>query len=1720
MRNRDEECKDNPLSSRIKDLYIELHGYSFFHGPSEIRKIDQRFIGRIDNRNKLKAILTDSETRTGAYLVTGYRGMGKSSYVNKVIDDIDPSRPKQILSSIYRRIFAVLVLLYLMDILFARFFGNALAIVIGSVIFASGLALYLTDRDRDERKVGIPTGYWKYFRLPGILLGSFCIGNRINSGNLFRKWIQILFVSFSIYGALLVLGSRYHFQDSHRIKLAVLFLLHISFFVFNFFYREIKAKGKEFDKTATFRDKFKKTVFKDILRKIGDYFNYSKRRYITLNLGYDDLKEIDILRLVSRNIQREYEHLKKNIRLPELGFKLLKLGLVLFFMAGLYSIPDIYSLNHSLKEKIGICKYFPSQRNMTVSKDIKEYRASLNLSELNSYPSEKGTLKKRPFLRIVTTYADKLLHIAFFELRAAVPVSNRIKKNILPKRIDYLFWIFFAVFYWLINRFLFTVYFKSPQNRKILKQLNELNDLIDSQVTDEEENRAGVGTDKAFAFSMQRKRNKAYPRADIREIEKRLITILKDIDQHGRFSAKTEFIFIFDELDKIEPNMNVTVQEREAKDAQDSYQLETTFFSTEGVRERQHTIFKILSNLKHFLNTAKAKFIFIAGREMYDAALADVSDRNFFIGSIFHKVIYVPSFLTDTSDRESANLLSMTEEYVCQFLFPAFFTIEGYNLKEYRKYLENVLYPIETRGDKGGENNEKNWLRQAKIDKIIFTLRQFIVYLTYRSNGAPKKMTTLFESYIYKPDPGKEIPDSKLNSPLNLRVGFNNRNLYLEFGAFHQYSFEMITYLITPVYLSLSDAIKSYGDKLLVSTTFLVDHLYKFHKSAFSMRNIELTPEIIDINKAPQLRDLISMIINNLANSHLTDIVSGLFLLKFYKKISEEISFLSKVDEQEAAAFNFSLDASLALKRHYKKILKEAKQNANTTPGNLDYMNPVSFLHMISGDFHYYDEEYNEAILEYMEAVKGMRKLKFKPSMASLFIDFTRNMLKLGLTLEKRKSYYSASMIYGELISKVTTFMDNESVKLDGIRLIYQPLLAKLHVIEKSHTGGITQKDLGETIQGFQDIKHLHKNRERFLVEVEFWSKIGDLLYYKNRTKEKGYGNQDSWLSPWDKLPLWKHIEKKIDVSSEAWRYYMMGLGILCGNYLNIQENDISEKKLLPSITGKLLDYEASIQNTVVNRVMARILSAIGDCYYSCAKTPDPGKLEKFLSVYFLFVEEPGEWFGEIFTAEPKKTNLTQEERKELLKMQAGVFEKFEPIEKALIYYYLSYKFYFKAANQKQASVQMLKILYVIRNLLSLKHLKCPEKDPDGKECQNGRDEGTTVTEKIDVIMRRGIRTLYRAYGSIHRLEIEEYKDLYSDVLPGKEPIPLENISLSSDIREYILAAEEILLACDKERLFKEGNIHKYIREHSITPYSSINRMYNRIIELRFKAKVLFKIFSRLGFEPIFGDWIDRPNTSPNGTAGNTNWEKRLNIRPGDPRIKHVNDLLMKRTSGADFDKASFPDVLEFLITDSIYCLQEIIKLAHIFGGSYMVNYSILADAYKKLGYWCEVFLCYCKVYNGENKKNHPRVLGIRKKLECLIGPDNLKFVTPRYNYEKAREAYYAVEDLHRGGKTYRQFTENMFYLNDDFNDSWYHFCAAGERYRIKAGVLKCFRKDLIDKIKKSSIYDFRNYSNQKEEIKNEKGNTYFNRHLGVPDLFFQFNRPCSRTNPGDSNGP
>ncbi|MBF0539739.1 MAG: ATP-binding protein [Nitrospirae bacterium] len=144
-------------SSKIKRIYLELHGYTFFHGPSEIDNIDSRFIGRKRLIDRLTNLLTNDESKSGAYLVTGFKGMGKTSLVSKVIADVTAAVGSNFVLARYFRIMLLLLFLPLVDL-------DPLTITINSIlIIICAICLFIIDLNKKNLKRGKRKG-WIYIK--------------------------------------------------------------------------------------------------------------------------------------------------------------------------------------------------------------------------------------------------------------------------------------------------------------------------------------------------------------------------------------------------------------------------------------------------------------------------------------------------------------------------------------------------------------------------------------------------------------------------------------------------------------------------------------------------------------------------------------------------------------------------------------------------------------------------------------------------------------------------------------------------------------------------------------------------------------------------------------------------------------------------------------------------------------------------------------------------------------------------------------------------------------------------------------------------------------------------------------------------------------------------------------------------------------------------------------------------------------------------------------------------------------------------------------------------------------------------------------------------------------------------------------------------------------------------------------------------------------------
>jgi len=714
---------------------------------------------------------------------------------------------------------------------------------------------------------------------------------------------------------------------------------------------------------------------------------------INLNLGHEVIKERDVLALISKILYDKYAEYKSNM----------------FYTHPIYGIGNLIT-----KTFINVCVLYL-------------FACICNSVVLNDEPW---------FYTFYITSYPPLLYVILVLLSF---ITFPITRFFLYYTLDYLSTIFLSL--------------KSLPN-VILKDFRKLNDRINAAVSD--------GMESKFSskgFYIGKKGERSYPLAGVREIEQELIQLLNSIK---RVPNAPRFIIVLDELDKIDGQTNPELEEKELLPEYEN--VTSGFPGGQTSRKRKQNALNLLANMKFFTSTAYVKFIFISGRELYDASLSDVSDREFAISSIFDGVIYVDSFLSPKNNK--GDIASMTETYICRQLLPASFVIHkecqydkkcqdyrkckesckhfkqqidenNYSLKVYNAYLKNLY-----------KDQSSDIKTQLLIDKAIIMLYHFSTYLTHISNGAPKKIATHFEKYTRNSNNTDEDIDI-------LKSDFQNPT-YLCFTYRDQQKINFIHYMSYPVLQAVINTSGNFGDKLLLSASFLTDHIYKHHKDGFAWRNLELVPELLDVNKTPELRSFIGSIIEFLKKTHLSTMYSGIYNLKFPQKVSEEISFFSKLSEEVSAIFNFTLDESYSVKRYYAKLLDYYKDESisdnrflskTTAKGNvakkeagytLDVANAncteekeietkglsstsnnriLASIHHVLADLYLSEENFSNAIFEYQKCSSllsvSLKSLDWVS--ASLMLFYIRNTMKLCLAYEKRKTYDSAYFIYQEL---------------------------------------------------------------------------------------------------------------------------------------------------------------------------------------------------------------------------------------------------------------------------------------------------------------------------------------------------------------------------------------------------------------------------------------------------------------------------------------------------------------------------------------------------------------------------------------------------------------------------------------------------------------------------------------------------------------------------------
>lgn len=663
---------------------------------------------------------------------------------------------------------------------------------------------------------------------------------------------------------------------------------------------------------------------------------------------------------------------------------------------------------------------------------------------------------------LLTPLADYIINspdICSFIDKLNNPTPGCCNLKPVPKSIVVLLFCFAT---WLLRWLIRTVATSFDKSRVCLARLHYLSEWITSEISEEQSyNISTARRDEKLPlfFGIKRSRGRKTNAVTVRDIEAELIDIINTINSKSCLKHnRVQFIIVLDELDKIE-------QHEYIKDDTDSDIITPPEFTTTvngfsnnaSNNERKNVVLHILGNMKLFLTTAKAKFIFISGREMFDAYLADTSDREYAISSIFSGVINVNSFLYP--DREQSDVGSLTEQYLAEVLIPEEYlwqqTLnnardnnvlkrEAASLRWYTQYLTELV-------DQESLDADERRQRIMEIRHIVTFLHDFIAYLSHVSKGAPKKIVLHLEEYVrrrqdcvklYDWDDHMEYGKSYYSERrYNARkTNVVQQDYVLYFTPQDQQKIGFISYLTAPLKNVLINSVSNYNDKLLIEASFLIDHLFKFHGRGFSWRNIEQTPELLDVSKTSDLGDFITSIMEFMQQQHLTPIMVGLYKYKFRKRISEEIAYISRISDEAAALFNFTLNESKPTREYNIKLLNYYMK-LNAQVGSSDkksvYYDVMSRIHATLADLYFLEENYARALQEYRNSISLLDQLKDDKGQESPTTTITRlrNTLKMALTCEYSKNYETAYAIYCNLVATMITVREVDERTL-GLALV------------------------------------------------------------------------------------------------------------------------------------------------------------------------------------------------------------------------------------------------------------------------------------------------------------------------------------------------------------------------------------------------------------------------------------------------------------------------------------------------------------------------------------------------------------------------------------------------------------------------------------------------------------------------------------------------------------
>jgi len=783
--------------------------------------------------------------------------------------------------------------------------------------------------------------------------------------------------------------------------------------------------------------------------------------------------------------------------------------------------------------------------------------------------------------------------------------------------------------------------------------------------------------------------------------------------------------------------------------------------------------------------------------------------------------------------------------------------------------------------------------------------------------------------------------------PISLDEGYHTLSkdqelYYIKLNEKNQYRVLFISLIYAPFLFANEKALKTYSDRLIVSSPYLMDHLIKFYPYAFSLSNLELVPELLSKNKTPENRQLLEDLLRYLSESHLREVNNSLFAYKFNNHFYHELNYLSKLFEEEAAAFNFTLDETYTIKDYLiNKIL--SLKNIYGTAEQADVEIPYSlvFLNNLLADAYFYDQEYDDAIVCYSDAASYSKA----PIIESPDIIISK--LKLAICFERIKDFKAAIKVHDELIQLVKLEYEQFREKAYISNLLALSCISKAFLLEKE---GIDHTALIKDIAGFYNQDGLSTSTKVILLKG-----LSELTYYKNKHYPLLRIVFDQkfvipyQLQPNDRLLRVKPNQEQQNAVNSITLYKELVL-LMAHEAVNLPFNSKTE----------IWEIYNSLKNRNSRRKeisdLAKYTSALGD-------------------VYFTSIDEQG----------IQDTFETLEDVCKLLISGDTKRDEAEPNKKyatcCLYHYAYAAKLYQLSGYRDQKIGQYKKILIVVYELLKFYDKHTLQKDKISENCY---DLATYILQKIE-----------------RDTSIVNYSTLQDQI--GAIPVNHDGDSRIITTANADIKETKIIICYVFDLLRSKGEA---------VEYKKMNDDFKRLRQ-DIQQSMSYTIFTRIN-------------------------ELYLTIQL-------LSDDSLLEEEG---------------FVNKLYAASQAISISQGYGQAYFPGYI-------NLGF---LFLAVAKTIESiedKNESNHSKDLqdSISKELEKLIGyAASITFDAHKY-YSLALTYLEKANEMHSQGRTYKNETLSMLFLEEDFSDPYYHFWIARERFLINNGIVEIRINEIKNKL-------------------------------------------------------